>query len=75
MIAEVALDALMPMMELCTDTLIVNFLTEMCDDLNVAPDDLQALSQAVGHRCGVAVSFVELLPRGPDLYWAVMRRW
>ena len=74
MIAEVALDALMPIMELCTDTLVVNFLKEMCDELGVAPNDLQALSHAVGQRSGAAVSFVELLPRGPDIYWAVMRR-
>jgi hypothetical protein len=73
MIAEVAVDALAPIVQLCSETIIVNFLKEMCDELGAAPDDLEALSRVVERRSGVAVSFVELLPRGPDIYWAVMR--
>lgn len=58
---------------MCDGIFIVNYFSDMFEELNCAPDDLAALSAAVSSRTGVAVQFLHTMRRTDAVYWAVMR--
>jgi hypothetical protein len=47
---------------------------EMFSELNVQPDDLDALSPAVTERTGVDIVFTQTMQRTIPVYWAVMQK-
>jgi hypothetical protein len=76
MARKVLWDYLPVIMNLCSDTLIGNYLRDMILELGVQPDDLAGLSRAVSRKTGVDVTFSQMLERGPNygVYWAVMHK-
>jgi len=74
MAKEVAWDSLPMFMEICADTFITNYSTEMFDELNVPPDDLEGLRRVVGRRTGVDAAVTQVLARNSAVSWVVMRK-
>lgn len=74
MAKEVAWDNLPIIMNMCRETLITNYFTDMLDELAVDADDLNRLSFAVSQKAGIEVAFSQMLPRGAGAYWAVIHR-
>jgi hypothetical protein len=74
MCPEVAFDMFPTIMARCSDMFIGHYINEMFDELGVAPEDLEGLSQAIARRTGVDVVVTERLQRGSENCWLVMRK-
>ncbi len=73
MAREVAWEFLPTIMKLCSDTFITNYRDEMFAELNLRPDDLAGLSEAISAKTGTEIAFTQVIPRSKPAYWAVMR--
>lgn len=74
MAKEVAWDCLPTIMSICSDMLIINYTTEMLDELNVSAHELRRLSTAVSQRTGIDVAFSKMSPLGANACWAVIHK-
>lgn len=71
---EVVWNHLPSILDICPGTLIVDYYSDMLSELKVQASDLDGLSDAVTRKTGVDVAFTQMISRGRDTYWAVLRR-
>lgn len=71
---EVGFEMLPAIMKLCSDTFVTHYVKEMFDELGVDREDLPALAPAIARRTGVDVAVADMLTRGADNCWLVLRQ-